>query len=103
MALLMKFATRFGVTFDTAYHKIAKLTAYREQRVDEKGGVTEPVVVELTIAVFVSKDARDQLALPIDQVFVKTDLAPTIDEGPMVAQAYQLLKTVPEYQNATDA
>lgn len=103
MALLLKFATRFGVTFDAAYHKISKLTAYREQRTDADGKISEPVVVELTIAVFVTRDARDAAALPIDQVFVKADLAPTIDEGPMVAQAYQLLKSVPEYQGATDA
>jgi hypothetical protein len=87
MALLLFIPTsQVGVAFSAAY---AKISHYHGQ------GKT----VALHVAIFASTDARYASANPVDLRMHEMTLPA---DAPLLPAAYEYLKTLPEYADATD-
>jgi hypothetical protein len=87
MALLLFIPTsQVGVAFSAAY---AKISHYHGQA----------STVVLHVAIFASTDARYALAQPVD---MRVHEMPLPADAPLLPAAYEFLKTLPEYADATD-
>lgn len=107
MALIKSLASRFGATFPNAYHRISAVNCSRMKFSGENGPYYAPGAV-ITTAVYADADAAaggvdlGGEVCPVDSITVTVPLTGEIAGG-LIAQAYTLLKTTPEYLDAVDA
>lgn len=115
---------KFGITFSNAYHKISRLTyestdqksynyaAPTEPAVDEEGNPATPVAVapvetwvkknfcHFEVATYASQATREAFAEPIYRTHYSFE--PTMTEGDLLAQAYEVLKSKDGYEDSVD-
>lgn len=104
MALIAE-VTRFGITLETAYHKIARLNyeSIDHKSTDENGSSwVKHVFCTFEVLTYSSEAARQAYAEPMYRelhTFVPT-VAETAED--IITQAYAHLKSLDGYQNAVD-
>ena len=117
---LTKSVTKFGQEFASAYHRITNLDYYvneyesmtlTEQAPDEDGNFVAPLEesvirvekrANVTVRSYVSSDARTALAQPFEsKVYSFTPDWESADN--ILAQAYNHLETLEEFEGAVDA
>lgn len=107
MALLKSISTRFGIECPGAYHRIVRVVAERMNFAgppDAEGNpttITAPGAV-ITTGVWATAAAAAASVQPVEQITVTVQLTAEA-AGPLIAQAYELVKLTPEYAGALDA
>ena len=107
MALLKSISTRFGIACPDAYHRITRIIAERMAFAGPLDGDGNPTTVFAPGAIITTSAWADVAAAaggaePVEQITVIVQLSGAA-AGPLIAQAYALVKTTPEYAGALDA
>jgi hypothetical protein len=90
MALQKSIMSPSGV--EAQYHKIMIMSLDRRNE-----------QLEVSVACFVSKEARDAHKSPLLVVSKKIDAQSLDHDQPLMQQIYEKLKLLPEFENAVDA
>jgi hypothetical protein len=114
MALLKDFPTSYGtvaapIVFASAYHRIIEVTAKRMffpnlGELDSEGNPLGAISLgaRITTAAFATAEAAAAGAEEVGRI-EEIVMVPASSQGALIAQAYDILKTAPGWEDATDA
>lgn len=88
MALILKKEMEYGLILDHAYCKVEEITANKEK-------------MNFYLGIYLNKEARDNNKTPLERKFYYCDHNVLVNEN-SIRQAYNSLKTLEEFKNATD-
>lgn len=89
MALQKRIETASGITLPVAYIKIENTTGNAETQ-------------SITVCVYADEAARTGGKEPVDQKYYSFECSVADDAPNFIKQGYEYLKTLPEYEQATD-